>query len=190
MSKSYLVSTVIIISLFISTCSNRKEEKDIVAQINDYYMSVEDFKQDIKVLLTYRPQSIKTPEDKIYILNDLINKEIILHEAQRLNLDKNKEFIRTIENYWKQTLFVALIKKKANEISDSVSVYDDEIKNYYEDLKSKNPELEPLAEIEREIKRLMRREKETAMMQKWLDDLREKSRIEINEEVLMGVEIK
>ena len=171
-------------------CAKQEKSKEIVVQINDYYMSVEDFKQDVRTFTVYRPQSIKTMEDKREILNDLIEKEILLQAAQRLNLDKDREFIKTIENYWKQTLLISLVKKKAKEISDSVHVYDDEIRTYYEKLKLANPDIKPLPEIKQDIKRTLRREKETAIMQEWITDLKEKAHVKINEEILKNMEIK
>lgn len=177
----------ILISL---SCSKREEPKEIVAQINDYYMSVEDFTENLKVFTVYRAASVRTLEDKMSILDDLITKEILLQEAQTLNLHKDKRFIRTIENYWKQTLLKVLIEKKANEISDSVHIYDDEIMVYYEKLRSKNPNIMSLSEIKQDIRRTLRREKETALMQRWVSDLKEKASIKINKDVLESVKIK
>ncbi len=188
--KNFLIVILIASILIAAGCARKEESKEVVAQINDYYMSVEDFKQDLRALTLYRPQSIKTMEDKMEILNDLIEKEILLQVAQTLNLDKDKKFIKTIENYWKQSLLVLLVQKKAKEISDSIHIYDDEVRAYYEQLKLRNPEIRLLPEIKQDIKRSLRREKETATMQKWLDDLKEKSYIKINEEVLKSMELK
>ena len=188
--KNFLIVTLIAFILIAAGCAREEESKEVIAQINDYYMSVEDFKQDLRALTLYRPQSMKTMENKMQILNDLIEKEILLQVAQTLNLDKDKKFIKAIENYWKRSLLVLLIQKKAKEISDSVYIYDDEVIAYYEQLKSRNPEIKLLPDIKQEIKRSLRREKETAMMQEWLDDLKEKSYIKINEEVLKNMELK
>ncbi len=188
--KNFLI-IILIASIFVAAgCAKKEERKEIVAQINDYYMSIEDFNQDLRALTIYRPQSIKTMEDKMEILNDLVEKEILLQVAQTLNLDKDKKFIRAIENYWKQSLLVLLIQKKAKEISDSIHIYDDEVMDYYKQLKLRNPEMKLLPDIKRDIKRSLRRERETEMMQKWLDDLKEKSYIKINEEVLKNMELK
>jgi len=187
----YLITLVLIFLIGLSACSNRvKDDKKIVVKINDYYMSEEDFKQDLRALTIYKPQSIQTIEDKKEILNDLIKKEVLLQEAQRLNLDKDKEFIRTIENYWKQTLLKLLIERKSREIQGKVHVYNNEIREYYNKLKKEEPDIEPLNEIKDKIKFVLRREKETAMMNQWLNELRDKADIEINEKVLEEIEFK
>jgi hypothetical protein len=171
-------------------CSDKAKSTETVAQVNSYYMSVADFKEDLKSLSLYRPQSVKTYEGRLNALNDILEKEILLQEAQNLNLDKDERFRKTIENYWKQTLLIMLIEKKAKEISDQVFVYDNEVQDYYKVLKQANPDIGPLAEVRPEIKRIIRSEKETALMREWIDGIKGKAYIKINEDVLKEINLK
>ncbi|MCK5305674.1 MAG: hypothetical protein KAJ66_00895 [Candidatus Omnitrophica bacterium] len=182
--------TVIILCSFVFLsfgCTKKEEEKKVVAQINAYYMSEEDLRQDLKALSIYRPDTVKDFSGRMELLNDLIEKEILLQEAQSLNLDKEERFRKTIENYWKQTLLITLIEKKSREISDSVYIYDDEISDYYNKLKTEDPEIKPLLEIKSRLRRFLRREKETGLMRAWIDNLKEKAYISINEETLKSI---
>lgn len=171
-------------------CTQKPENSETVAQINSYYMSVDDFKEDLRSLSLYRPQSIKTYEGRLNALNDIIEKELLLQEAQNLNLDKDEKFRKTIENYWKQTLLIMLIEQKAKEISNQVFVYDNEIQAYYQVLKEKNPDIDALPEVKAEIKRIIRSDKETALMREWIEGLKDKSYIKINEDVLKQINVE
>lgn len=190
MRKILLCVSISILAILQINCSENSKSSETVAQIDSYYMSVDDFKEDIKSLSLYRPRSIKTYAGRLNALNDVIEKEVLLREAQSLNLDKDERFRKTIENYWKQTLLIMLIEKKAKEISDQVFVYDNEIQAYYKVLKEKNPDAETLAEVKPEIKRIIRSEKETAMMRRWIKELKDKSYIKINEEVLKQINLE
>ncbi|MCK4518809.1 MAG: hypothetical protein KAU12_01695 [Candidatus Omnitrophica bacterium] len=182
--------TVIILCGFVFLsfgCTKKEEGRKVVVQINAYYMSEEDLRQDLKALSIYRPDAVNDFSGRMELLNDLIEKEILLQEAQSLNLDKEERFRRTIENYWKQTLLKTLIEKKSGEISDSVYVYDNEITDYYNKLKSKDPEIKPLLDIKSRLRRFLRREKETELMRAWINDLKEKAYISINKETLKNI---
>ena len=187
MLKGCMVIVLCSFVFFSFGCGKREEEKKVIAQINAYYMSEEDFRQDLRALSIYRPDAVKDFSDRKKLLDDLIEKEILLQEAQSLSLDKEERFRRTIENYWKQTLLIALIEKKSREISDSVYVYDNEINDYYNKLKLEDPEVKPLLEIKGRLRRFLRREKETELMRVWIDSLKEKAYISINEEILKSV---
>ncbi len=190
MRKILLCVSISILAILQINCSENSKSSETVAQIDSYYMSVNDFKEDIKSLSLYRPRSIKTYAGRLNALNDVIEKEVLLREAQSLNLDKDERFRKKIESYWKQTLLIMLIEKKAKEISDQVFIYDNEIQAYYKVLKEKNPDVEILAEVKPEIKRIIRCEKETAMMRGWIEELKDKSYIKINEEVLKQINLE
>ena len=190
MRTTLLCISISVLALFQINCSQNSENTEAVAQINSYYMSVGDFKEDLKSLSLYRPQSVKTYEGRLNALNDILEKEILLQEAQNLNLDKDERFRKTIENYWKQTLLIMLIEKKAKEISDEIFVYDNEVQAYYKALKETNPDIGPLAEVKPEIKRIIRSQKETAKMREWIEDVKGKTYIKINEDVLKKINLE
>jgi hypothetical protein len=189
MRKLFLSAAIFLLLFLINGCTEECPKEEVVAQVNSYYMSIDDFKEDLKALSLYRPRSIDSYEGRANALNDIIEKEILLQEAQELGLDKDEAFRRTIENYWKQTLLIMLIEKKAKEISDRVHVYDDEVDAYYKALKERNPDIDPLPEVKGELKRIIRSDKETAMMQEWIEELKSKAYIKINEDVLKQIKM-
>ena len=113
-------------------CGKKELSEKIVATINDYKMTVSDFNYESKEVMRTGKLLGDIPVTKEDILDALIIKEVLLQEAQRQELDKDKDFMKTIELYWEQTLLKNLLAKKSREISKAIRVYDDEIIAYYE----------------------------------------------------------
>jgi peptidyl-prolyl cis-trans isomerase C len=82
-----------------------------------------------------RYASYSSLKQKDQVLEELITKEILLQEAQRLNLDKQKSFMKEIEGYWEQALMKSLINRKLQEFSPLVQVNNQDILDGYSRLK-------------------------------------------------------
>ena len=113
------------------------ESQRVLARINNYKMTAEDFAHGAR---SFTPE-VSLPEDsrdgKRRILEDLINREILIQEAQKMDLDKEKAFMNEIEDHWKQALLKSVVDKKLNELSRTVQVSDAEVRAYYDRMKRK-----------------------------------------------------
>ena len=118
-------------------CARKKTSERIVAVVNDYKMTVEDFNYESREVLRMGRLLGETPVTKEDILDALIAKELLLQEAQKRNLDKDRNFMKTIELYWEQTLIRDLLTKKTREIEKTTAVYENEIVDYYNNMKNK-----------------------------------------------------
>ena len=175
------VSVFILVFCFIfAGCSSGKGDEKIVAQVNRYRMSVEDLRYELKNAPYDDLELMDTSAKRKEYLDRFIEKEILIQEAQRQGLDREKDFMRSIENYWEQVLLKLLLQRKSKEISNLVHVYDNEIKDYYADSR----EALPFSRVKREIERAVRQQKQTEAMDAWIEELRKKSYIEINEKLL------
>ena len=93
-------------------CGSPKDptgEERVVAKINKYNMTIEDFRDSAK-------SARGTKEE---VLDQLIVRNILIQEAQKENFDKDKAFMKEIQGYWEQALLKLLIKKKTAEFSAS-----------------------------------------------------------------------
>ena len=151
-------------------------DERVVAQVNDYKMTVEDLKYELKNVPYDDASLLETEKGRLDYINRLLEKEILLQEAQKKGLDREKEFMRSIENYWEQALLRLLLQKKSNEISGLIHVYDDEIDEYYRETG------EDLSRSD--ISRIIRQKKETEAMNVWVQELKKRSRVNINEKIL------
>ena len=93
MKKVFLIIFAI---LFLAGCSSGKNNTDnkVVAQINKYKMTVDDIKYEFKNAPYDEIMSLKTENGRKKYIGGLIEKEILLQEAQRQGIDKEKDFMK------------------------------------------------------------------------------------------------
>jgi peptidyl-prolyl cis-trans isomerase C len=138
MSFVNIISKGIFILLFlIGGCANNPPtaKEKVVAKINNFALTVEDFKGEANPLLMKKYSSYSSLKQKDQVLEELIIKEVLLQEAQRLNLDKQKSFMQEIEGYWEQALMKSLINRKLQEFSPLVGANNQDILEGYNRLK-------------------------------------------------------
>lgn len=136
-SFTALCAFILIATFLISGCAEKKKEEKIVATINNYNMTVEDFRYESNEISNVGRVLGEMPVTKRDMLDVLITKEVLLQEAVKQNLDKEKDFMRSIELYWEQALLKNLLARKSQEIAKATAVYEDEINRYYNNMKNK-----------------------------------------------------
>lgn len=105
-----------------------RESEDIMAQIGDYSITIDAFKQEFALL---PPEFRDVPNfDKKQFLENLINKHLLLQEAKRENLEQDKEVEKLIEKVKEEILIQELIDK---ELGSKAQVSDEEIEKHYLD---------------------------------------------------------
>jgi peptidyl-prolyl cis-trans isomerase C len=167
---------------FIAGCSsgNGNVGNKVVAQINKYKMTVEDMRYEFKNAPYDEVAFLKTEGGRKKYLDGLIEKEILLQEAQRQGIEKEKDFMKSIENYWEQALLRILLERKSKEISNLVNVYDNEIEEYYKN----SGEKQPFSKVKNEIRDIVKQKKQTDAMDAWIGELKKRSCVKVNENVL------
>ena len=127
MKNTRMVMVSLMVALIFSSiygCENKRPfapgSGKIVARINNYVMTADDFKDEAKPVLSNKNLDADPYTAKKQLLGELITKEVLLQEAQRQNFDKDRAFMKEIERYWEQALLKLLIKKKTEELSKSV----------------------------------------------------------------------
>ncbi len=126
-----LCHIVFILILFLCSCQSKGTESETVLQINDQEISHKDFLYALKTY-TYRQGITAISEkDQADFLKTLIERECLIQEAVKERLSEKEEFIRQIENYWKQTLIANLLKKKSNELKKMVFLTTEDIEEGY-----------------------------------------------------------
>lgn len=175
-------------------CGRKKagpDESSIVARIDNYEMTVKDFREE--VLLTaankYLPEDpIKAKEE---LLDELIVKKILVKEAQAQNFDKDKAFMKEIERYWEQALLKLLMRKKSREFARQIVVRDSDVRIEYERiLAEEGAAAEPFEKIAPRIRKDIMRIRQAAAFESWISDLRKKTSVKINKKVLDEIKIR
>jgi len=121
--------------IFQAGCAKKPLCEKVVAEVNGYSMTVDDFNYESKEIMRTGKLLGDIPSTKEDILEALITKEVLLQEAHEKGMDRQKDFMKTIELYWEQTLLKNLLTEKSKEILKKIRVYDSEIIDYYNRMK-------------------------------------------------------
>lgn len=138
-------------------CVEKGPKKEVIATVGNYSL----YKEDLLSELSLYPPEYLNNATKEQVLNDIIEKKVLLLEAQRQGLDRNPEFMKMVERFWEQSLLRSLLNKKSDEILSSIPQSDKD-----------------------------RNRKASGMIKSWIVDLVRKTNIDIDREALEKVRIK
>jgi hypothetical protein len=185
MKKRFVFLFFMLLSIQPLSCAKEeKESAEILAKINDYNLALKEFQSELAAELELERDLKLTQKTRREFLEGIIRKELLIQEAKKLHLDKQEGFVKTIERYWEATLIRDLMEMKGEEISKTILVSKEEVEEAYDRMKGAEERMPPLTEIEKEITRDLKEKKKTRLLKAWINELREKAKIEINEEVL------
>ena len=102
----------VLLCIVAAGCAPRAPEKDVVAKINNYEITKDKFEAEFKDSIYGQ---VDTPEAREEFLNNLIERKLILQDAQRKGLDKQPEFLKRIEKFWEQSLLKVALDQKTGE---------------------------------------------------------------------------
>ncbi|HEB70695.1 MAG TPA: hypothetical protein ENI88_13920 [Desulfobulbus sp.] len=116
----YLLTIVIIalastvLALFYLKSDSSPAVKDAVLSVNGHVFSRDFFKNQIKNNGYHR-------EDKEQLLNSVITRELLIQEAQRLGIDREESFRKSLKNYYEQSLIKILTDREYKKLQIDVS---------------------------------------------------------------------
>ena len=175
-----------VLFLYLSGCARDQDENvTVLAEINDYQLTLKDFETQLASNLEFERDFKLTQKAKKQFLDNLIEKELLLQEAMKLNLDRNKKFIAAIERYWEATLIKNLMELKGKEITESTYVSQKEIEARYDEMKRSQGNLPSIEEIRKEIVKKIKEEKKSRELVQWVQDLKQNAKIEIDQKLLL-----
>lgn len=127
-------------------------DKDIVVTVNNYSITRDEFESEFKASAYGETD---TPGSRQDFLNTLIDRKLILQYAQKEGLDKEMNFLKSIEKFWEQSLLKAALDRKTREIESKITAPD----------------------------WTARRAEEAKQMSDWMSELRQKARITLKDSV-------
>jgi len=181
--KNMHIFTAAAVLALAAGCAQGPDETRVVARVNRYQATVDDFMQEAGMSLP--------GVSKDQVLDDIVTKELLLEQAQKMGLDKDARFMKEIENYWKQTLIKRLIRIKGEEFLAAAAISDEEARVAYDRLvRESEGRIGPYEKVAGRIKGALRMEKAQEMLDAWLAGLRKNADIKIYDDVLKGIELK
>jgi hypothetical protein len=166
-------------------CSDQVDSKSpVLARINDYQLTVDEFERQLVAETRYETDFKLTREAKAQFLEELIKKELLIQEAKRLELDRQEAFIRSIERYWESTLIRDLMSLKGKELGERIYLTEEEVERHYQQLKKQGYVDEGLDVVRAKVADQLLEEKKTAKLRQWVDEMRQSADIKIDEALL------
>lgn len=180
MRKFFLYCSLAI--LFISCSPNpQPPEGDILAKINNYMITQQEFNEKYANSIYSRQD---TPESRREFLENLINKKLILQDAQSKDIDKTDAFLKRIEEFWEQSLLKEALDKKVKELSNTASISSEDAQTAFNALKEAGSVSGTFGENESQIRWYLLKQREENSMNNWVEDLRKNAQITINESLI------
>ena len=175
---------VFFLSFFSSCVQDKTDDGKVLCRINERNLPLVDFQRQLAEELELKSDFKLTQEAKRNFMEGLIRKELLIQEAKKLNLDRKDKFVKTIERYWESTLIRDLMDLKCEEINKRIYVSEEEIEARYQEIKEMEDRISPLSEIDDQVREALKEEKKTRLLEEWINDLRKKASVEINEDLL------
>jgi len=182
-----LVALVGVLLFSVSCEKQTAGDSKPIAKVNDYVITEDNFRVRLLSSMHMADKGALSFEDKKRFLEEEIGRELLVQEAMKLDLDKDASFRYAIEKYWEQTLITELLKRKAESLQDQSLVTEEEIKARYEKMAKSEANPPPLKEAAASLEKEIREEKKAKALQSWLDEIRQKASITINEENLRAL---
>lgn len=136
MRKNAVLVFFAILVLF-AACSKEKEERHKIAVVNDAPIYLDDFHKEIAIASQRDPAFSVTSGSLKATLDKMIEKRLLIQQANEKGITEDKRFIEAIKTFWEQTLIQRLMEELSAELAEKIYVTDDEVNRHYERMKSR-----------------------------------------------------
>jgi peptidyl-prolyl cis-trans isomerase C len=128
-----------ILALSLCACKPAPTEKakttgTVLAEVNGNTITTDDFKAEIDKLPPYLKPMVQSEEGKKELLDSMIVRQIILEQAKKDGVDKDKEVSDRMEDLRKRLIVETYLKKK---VEKEAQISDQEMKKFYDENKDK-----------------------------------------------------
>ena len=179
--KRYIALIAVVFSM--SGCGGvaTPEGKEILAEVDDYEISIHEFEAEFR---NSHYGTVDTAEARRQFLDTLIDRKLILQDAQRQSVDKDASFLKMIERFWEQSLLKLMLEKKTREIARATAVTEHEIEEAYGAVSDKEKLDKTYAQMHDQLRWDLTKRRESQMMDEWIADLHKRATIKIHEVLL------
>lgn len=125
-----------------------------------------------------------TPAARKEFLENYIERMVVLAEAERQGLHKEDRFLKEVELFWQQALLKLAIDKKMKEILVETTVSDAQMRAFYNAHKDTDFKDKAFEDVYQDIRWLLARGIQQKAIEAWIEELRTKTKVEINAQAL------
>ncbi len=178
--KIYFVAAGLCALLAVNGCADEKSSA-IAIRCNGLAITANEFEEEFENSDYARSDS---PESRKAFLENFIARKLILQEAHAQGLDRNKTFLKDVEYFWQQSLIKQMLGKKMQELSLSVNVSDQEIRDYYDAHKESDFKDKDLSAVHAQVQWLVLKQKQHDAVTAWIGSLKEDACMDIDYQAL------
>lgn len=124
--KKWLILPLILLAL--AACT-KKEQGKTLATVDGDVITMEQFTAELDKIPTNMKMLVVSQSGKRSFLDRLIVKKLLLKEAKKDNIEKNKEFQDRLTDIKDQLIIESLLKKK---VQMNLNLTDEDMKKYYD----------------------------------------------------------
>jgi peptidyl-prolyl cis-trans isomerase C len=133
LKKLFFIAFFVLSALCFTSCNKTTPHNgQELARVNGHVITLEEFEQEMERLPESAKLQMISEEGRRKFLQDLINQDLLLQEAKKKGLDKNKEILANIEKL-KKGLIISALGEELCVGKDEVS--DEEVEAYYRENK-------------------------------------------------------
>jgi len=105
----------------------------VLARVDDWYMGLDEFEEKVRNLELIAPDfKVDSFEDKKALLEEFVRQQLLVEEAKRRGLDKNKEIQGATEEFLRGLLVREIINREFDKITVSSAEIEDHYSQYRE----------------------------------------------------------
>lgn len=123
---------ILALAVSLSHCTKKEEKPQVLARIENRTITIEDFRREIESLPEFFKPLLVEPKAKKEFLGKLIDREILILEAEKAGIDKREDVMRKIEECRRGVILEAFISEI---MAGKDEVTDEEAKKYYDEHK-------------------------------------------------------
>ena len=151
--------------ILVSGCSNVSSKSisdpnsELILTVNGGRITSKDVKEELALRAKQDPSFKLTPAIRTQQIEIIVNRRILIQEAMRRKLAGEENFVKTIRNFWEQTLIRNLLNQLSGELEKSVTVSAAEVDEYYSKMSYKitfqvarNSQKKAVEELEQKLK--------------------------------------
>ena len=178
--KKYLI---ILLSLLVfgCTCKLKENKPPVLVKVNNYEITKPEFEEEFKASSFGRNDTLDSRRE---FLDTLINRKLIMQDAQMQGLDKNPNFLSMIEQFWEQSLVKLALEQKSIEIASAIIVSDKEIEEAYKEVLGDGKTNKPYEQVYDKLKWELTRIKQAKALSSWVYNLRKRAKLSVDYELL------
>ncbi len=149
----------------------------VVARVNDYVITADEFREEFLASPYAQQQDAGAQEE---FLRVLIERKLILQDAESRGFDREPGFLKAVERFWEQTLLKVATERKEKEFTAAVAP--EVLRERYERLRAEGKTDRPFEEVKERLAWEAENARRSQLMNEWIEQLRSRARIEVKRE--------